>query len=101
MFITMTERQTQSVAEFLNAKYDDWSRVQKRAGCRSSISAFAEELGIGQPTMSRYMKLGPDRTPIEHMDGAIFLILFDRWGAEFIEAFREDVRAASSAREPA
>ena|SRR3990167_7880890 len=90
MKIHMTQEELDSVAEFLNAKYEEWRAIEKREGRRHSMSQFARSVGLKQPTMSKYMKLGPQREPVEGMDTPILIKFYDRWGDDFMRALRGD-----------
>jgi hypothetical protein len=65
MKIWMSEQDLENLAVFLNAKYEIRRLAAKKQGKSYSITKFAKDIGIGQPSMSRYMKLGPDKTPNE------------------------------------
>lgn len=93
MKIRMTQQELDSVAEFLNRKYEERRAKAKKAGKHYSMTRFAKDVGIKQPTMSKLMKLGPDLSPMEGIDTPILMALWDAFKDEFMEAMRGDAKA--------
>lgn len=87
MIFVMTPKQSHSLARFLNRKYAD--RVADK-GHGYSVKQFASDLGIKRSTLIRLMD---ERNVVEGMDTAVFLALYDEYGAEVIDALRTDAGA--------
>lgn len=99
MKIFMTQSELDSVSDFLNRKYEERRAKAKSDGRRYSMSQFAKDVGVAQPTMSRLMKLGPDKTPVEGIDTPVLMALWDEFNGEFIEAMRGDAVQAKARKE--
>lgn len=63
------------------------------------MSQFAKDVGIKQPTMSKLMKLGPDKSPVEGIDTPVLMALYDAYGDEFMQAMRGDAVMTKAKKE--
>lgn len=99
MIIGMTIIEADNLAEFLNREYEELRQKHKRQGRSYSMTQFADHLGIGQPTLFRLMKLGPDKKPVEGIDTPILLALYDAYGSKVMDALRGDALVVTEKRE--
>lgn len=99
MNILLRRSALESVSDYLNRKYEEQRVTAKRDGRRYSMTQFAADVGVTQATMSRLMKLGPETSPVEAIDSSVLMALYDRFGAEFMEAMRGDAKLASARKQ--
>ena len=90
MKIRMTQAELISLANFLNQEYERRREAAWADKRKYSMSQFAKDVGINQSTMSRYMRLGPEKNIVEAMDTPLLLAFYDAFGDAFVQSLRGD-----------